>query len=74
MSLITKIIGWLVLAITEIMMLIAFIADSTIRATLIGSQVVVFGAVWASVAWKNHIDLRRDQLNINVSSEEEGKE
>lgn len=62
MSKITKIIGWLVLAITEIMMIVTFFTNPELRGTLIASQVVVFGAVWGSVAWKNQIDYKWEKM------------
>jgi len=61
MSIITKIVGWITLAVTEIMILIAFFSVVD-KAALISSQVIVFGAVWGSVAAKNFVDMKRDQI------------
>jgi hypothetical protein len=61
MTSITKIIGWLVLLITEVFISIAFFS-TTDRVALIGYQVGIFFTVWASVAGKNIIDLKRDQI------------
>jgi hypothetical protein len=58
----TKIIGWTVLIITEIMILAAFFFFKADKVTIIECQVGVFVTVWGSVAGKNYIDLKRDQI------------
>jgi hypothetical protein len=60
----TKRIGWIILAITELMICFAFITDIPGRPTYIGSQIIVFTAVWGAVSFKNHIDYKTRELNI----------
>jgi hypothetical protein len=65
----TKIIGWIVLAITEILIIWAFaVSDNKDMASLISSQIIVFGIVWGSVNVKNVIDLKRDTRQFMPNS------
>ncbi|MBN2039598.1 MAG: hypothetical protein JW864_06130 [Spirochaetes bacterium] len=59
MNIITRIVGWAVLIFTEVMLGIAFftVLDKT---PIVGYQIAVFFTVWAAVAGKNVIDLKRE--------------
>jgi hypothetical protein len=69
MNTITKIIGWTVLLITELMAIIAFITMPEQRASVLASQLIIFGTVWAAVFGKNIIDLKRDQIPESIKGE-----
>lgn len=57
----TKIIGWLVLIITEVFITIAFFSGAD-KVSLVGYQVGIFVTVWGAVGVKNFVDLKRDQI------------
>jgi hypothetical protein len=61
MTSITKVIGWLVLVITEILIVIAFFSGAD-KVALVGYQVGIFVTVWGAVGVKNFIDLKKDQI------------
>lgn len=66
----TKIIGWVVLAFTEL--LIAAAALRTLDfASLVGYQVMVFGVVWGAVGVKNMVDMRRDVNRFKSSKQDQ---
>jgi TM2 domain-containing membrane protein YozV len=65
MSKSTRIIGWIVLAITEVLVIIAFFyADN--KGDLLGYQLSVLTLVWGVAAYKNHIDLKREINGFHV--------
>jgi prepilin signal peptidase PulO-like enzyme (type II secretory pathway) len=59
----TKIIGWIVLSISEILIIWGFIV-SLDKITIIGYQVAVLTIIWGSVAGKNVIDYKRDYYSF----------
>jgi hypothetical protein len=64
MNTVTKIIGWIVLLITEFLIVFAFITNPADRSALIGYQIIIFCTVWTAVGVKNAIDLKRDVAEL----------
>jgi hypothetical protein len=62
MKTVTKIIGWLVLLITEIFISIAFFSGAD-KVALVGYQMGIFVTVWGAVGVKNFVDLKRNQIS-----------
>lgn len=56
----TRAVGYVVLAITEILIIVAAITNRAELPALVGSQVIVFVTVWGAVGLKNVVDTRRD--------------
>jgi hypothetical protein len=68
MSRTTKIAGWIVFVISEILIVWGFIISQDVVA-IVGYQVAIFTVVWGSVAGKNVIDYKRDYQNFKSSNE-----
>ncbi len=68
MNTLTKIIGWLVLIITELFITIAFFSGAD-KVALVGYQVGIFVTVWGAVGVKNFVDLKREQIPEIVRGE-----
>ena len=56
----TRAVGYIVLVITEILIVAAAITNRAELPSLVGSQVIVFVTVWGAVGLKNVVDTRRD--------------
>lgn len=63
-----RIIGYIVIAILEAMIIYQYITIPAERAACISSQLIVFGAVWGAVFGKNIINMKRDTNQMNGSS------
>jgi peroxiredoxin family protein len=56
----TRAAGFIVLAVTEGLIIAAAITNRAELPALVGSQVIVFVTVWGTPALKNVVDMRRD--------------
>lgn len=56
----TRIIGYIVLGITEAIIGLTFWLCPTDRAAMVSAQVIVFCTVWGAVGLKNYVDVKRD--------------
>lgn len=56
----TRIIGYIVLAITEAVIGLTFWLCPADRAGTVSAQVIVFCTVWGAVGLKNYVDVKRD--------------
>lgn len=56
----TRAVGYVVLLVTEILIIVAAITNRAELPALVGSQVIVFVTVWGAVGLKNVVDTRRD--------------
>lgn len=56
----TRVVGYVVLAVTEMLIIAAAITNRAELPSLVGSQVIVFVTVWGAVGLKNVVDTRRD--------------
>lgn len=62
MSNLTRIVGLIVLGITEILLVVAFFFID--KGAVLGFQIAVLSLVWGGVAYKNHIDLKRELSSV----------
>lgn len=65
MKKLTRIIGFIVLLITETVIIYLFVIDPTARAACLSNQIIVFVTVWGAVGVKNVIDMKRDVKQAN---------
>lgn len=60
MSAKTRLIGYIVLGLTEIIIGALFILCPEQRAQAASLQTVVFGGVWGLVGYKNYVDMKKN--------------
>ncbi len=60
MSKSTRIIGYIVLGLTEAFLAAAFWLCAADRVTVASYQLAVFGIVWSAVGFKNFVDMKKN--------------